>query len=122
MELLIIGVGGIGGAVSRYAIGKYLSQKSALSFPLATFLINVTGAFFLGLLASNMAADPAGILIEKYGFQVGFLGAYTTFSTFTYESIRLMEDGEWLHFFLYTSGSTIAGLLACALGISVTLW
>ncbi|ABZ83760.1 crcb-like protein [Heliomicrobium modesticaldum Ice1] len=119
MEILIIGIGGIAGALSRYAIGKYLSRIAFLSFPTATFLINVTGSFFLGLLAMNMVQHPTGGLIEKYGFQVGFLGAYTTFSTFTYESIRLIEEGEWMIFFLYTAGSTIAGLVACLIGISL---
>lgn len=59
------------------------------------------------------------IIIERYGFQIGFLGAYTTFSTFAYESIRLIEDGEWANFFLYVMGSAAIGLLSCGIGYVV---
>lgn len=117
MELIWIGLGGIGGALTRYSVGIVTARYSSLSFPLATFLINITGAFLLGLSGAHVMQIPAEhTMFERYGFQIGFLGAYTTFSTFGYEAIRLLEDGEWANFFTYVLGSTVIGLLACGLG------
>ncbi len=117
LELILIGIGGICGAIARYVIGLAVARHSSLSFPLGTFIINVTGALLLGMSTAHTAALPlANSVFERCGFQIGFLGAYTTFSTFGYEAIRLVEDGEWRHFFNYVAGSTILGLLACGAG------
>lgn len=118
MELLIIiGLGGIFGALTRFGIGQIISKFYFKSFPLATFWINVTGSFLLGLSASHIAGLPMNqVIFQRYGFQIGFLGAYTTHSTFAYESIRLVESGEWKTFFIYLVGSTSIGLLSCGIG------
>ncbi len=117
MELLIIGAGGVAGALARFGVGRLVGRYYSLTFPLATFLINVTGSFLLGLSAAHTAGLPAGQIVwERYGFQIGFLGAYTTFSTFAYESIRLIEDGEGKQFFIYVAGSVALGVLGCGLG------
>ncbi|TWH52077.1 CrcB family protein [Sporomusa sp. KB1] len=117
MEIFIIGVGGIAGALARYSIGLIVGRHYFMTFPLATFLINITGSFLLGLSVAHIAGLPINrVIIERYGFQIGFLGAYTTHSTFAYESIRLVEDGEWKNFFNYVAGSVIVGLLCCGIG------
>lgn len=117
MELTIIGVGGIGGAVARFGLGQIIGRYFTRTFPLATFLINITGAFLLGFSAAHIAGLPSGqVFIERYGFQIGFLGAFTTHSTFAYESVRLVEAGEWKNFFTYVFGSTAVGILSCGIG------
>jgi len=117
MELIIIGTGGVAGALTRFGIGRLVGRYLPGAFPLATFLINMTGAFLLGLSAAHIAGMPISqVFIERYGFQIGFLGAYTTHSTFAYESIRLVEDGEWKYFFMNVGGSTVVGLLCCGIG------
>lgn len=117
LELIAIGLGGVAGALTRFGLGRLVGKYFPLTFPLATFLINITGSFLLGLSAAHIAGLPISqVIIERYGFQIGFLGAYTTHSTFAYESIRLVEDGEWKSFFLYVIGSTVAGLFSCGIG------
>lgn len=122
MELIIIGVGGIAGALTRFGVGRVVGSYFPITFPLATFLINITGSFLLGFSAAHLAGLPIDqiiidqAIIERYGFQIGFLGAYTTHSTFAYESIRLVEGGEWKNFFLYVGGSTFIGLICCSIG------
>lgn len=120
MELIIIGVGGVCGALARFSLGRVIGKYFPHTFPMGTFLINITGSFLLGLSAAHIMGLPAGqVMIERYGFQIGFLGAYTTHSTFAYESIRLVEDGEWKNFFAYVGGSTIVGLLFCGMGFAL---
>jgi CrcB protein len=117
MELIIIGVGGIAGALMRFSIGQFIGKYYFRTFPLATFLINMTGALLLGFSAAHIAGLPMNqVLFERYGFQIGFLGAYTTHSTFAYESIQLVESGEWKNFFLYLAGTASIGLLSCGIG------
>lgn len=117
MELIIIGVGGVAGALMRFAIGQIVGRYYFRTFPLATFLINMTGSFFLGFSVAHIVGLPANqVLFERFGFQIGFVGAYTTHSTFAYESIQLVESGEWKNFFLYLAGSASIGLLSCGIG------
>lgn len=117
MELIIVGTGGIAGAMARYGVGRVVGRYFPLTFPLATFLINITGSFLLGFSVAHIAGlSVSQVMFERYGFQIGFLGAYTTHSTFAYESIRLVEGGEWKNFFIYVAGSTVVGLLFCGIG------
>ncbi|WP_425058097.1 Putative fluoride ion transporter CrcB [Sporomusa carbonis] len=118
MELIIIiGIGGVAGALTRFGVGQIVGRYYFMRFPLATFLINVTGSFLLGFSAAHISGLPTDhVIIERYGFQIGFLGAYTTHSTFAYESIRLVEDGEWKNFFAYIAGSAIVGVVCCGIG------
>jgi fluoride exporter len=117
MELIIIGIGGVVGALTRFGIGRIVGIYFPSTFPLATFLINITGSFLLGFSTAHIAGLPTGqVIFERYVFQIGFLGAFTTHSTFAYESIRLVEDGDWKTFFMYVAGSTVAGLVCCSIG------
>ncbi len=117
MEIIVIGVGGVAGALMRFGIGQIIGRYYFKRFPLATFLINVTGSFLIGFSTAHIAGlAMSQVAIERYGFQIGFLGAFTTHSTFAYESIQLVEDGEWRNFFSYFLGSAIIGLVSCAIG------
>jgi CrcB protein len=115
-NILIIGIGGFLGAISRYGVALWIGQRWGRNFPLGTFLINVSGSFLIGLLMSlfteRFMVNPQWRLL----FVVGFLGAYTTFSTFEYETGALMKDGEWLIAMLNVVLSVIVGFIALKLG------
>ncbi len=97
MNYLFVGIGGFTGALARYALGLWIGQRWGRSFPLGTFIINVSGSFLIGflmpLLTERLIVNPHWRLF----LVVGFLGAYTTFSTFEYETGALLKDGEWLY-------------------------
>lgn len=117
MEYLYIGLGGIFGALSRYGLSKWVGQRWRGDFPLATFIINITGSFIMGLLyvVFSRAGIEAGFL--KHLTTTGFLGAYTTYSTFSYEIIGLIENGEKSTAIMYFLASLIVGLASVYAGI-----
>lgn len=116
MNILIIGIGGFVGAVSRYGLALWIGQRWGRAFPLGTFVINVSGSFLIGLLMTLMAErftmNPQWRLL----LVVGFLGAYTTFSTFEYETGALLKDGEWTFAMLNIILSVVIGFAALKLG------
>jgi fluoride exporter len=116
MNFLIIGIGGFLGAVARYGVGLWIGRQWGRSFPIGTFVINVSGSFLIGLLMSlfteRFMVNPQWRLLSV----VGFLGAYTTFSTFEYETGALLRDGEWLIAMLNVVLSVIVGFAALKLG------
>ena len=113
-QIWLVGLGGFLGAISRYFLNQYfLSFKL---FPLGTFLVNITGSFFMGLLlGSDWIPDTIRILVGT-----GFLGAYTTFSTFNFELFMLKKNNRKFQFFFYVVSSYIFGILLAYLGYSIT--
>jgi fluoride exporter len=111
-----VGVGGFAGANTRYWLGRGIAGWLGAGFPWNTFVINVTGSFAIGvlltLLTGRLVADPAWRLL----LVVGFLGGYTTFSSYTFEALALAEQGLWLRALLYVLVSNGLGLLAVFLG------
>lgn len=118
-NFLVIAVGGALGALSRYSLGLWISNKWNQGFPLHTFIINVMGAFLLGfiniLLVERYAINP----IWRLGIGVGFLGAFTTFSTFGFETITLIQEGSLYTAMSYTLLSVLIGFAAVAIGIGL---
>ncbi len=116
LNVVIIGIGGFFGAIARYGAALWIGQRWGRSFPLGTFVINVTGSFLIGLLMSlfteRFMVNPQWRLM----LIVGFLGAYTTFSTFEYETGALLKDGEWMIAAVNIVLSVFAGLLALKAG------
>jgi len=116
IDCLIVGLGGFIGAVARYMIALWIGQKWGKSFPLGTFVINVSGSFLIGLLMSlfteRFMVNPQWRLL----LVVGFLGAYTTFSTFEYETGALLRDGEWVISAMNVILSVAAGFAALKTG------
>ena len=116
MKYLMVGIGGFIGANARFIIGTWAAQKWGASFPYGTFIINVTGCFILGLFATLTMRFPWHdnwrLLIA-----IGFVGAYTTFSTFEYESLQLVSEGSLMRAGLNIFGSVILGFLAAFLGV-----
>jgi CrcB protein len=116
MPLLLIGLGGFAGAITRYVIDGAVSERTAGAFPFGTLLINVSGSFILGLLFA-LTTDRAILPAEIRGpVLIGFIGAYTTFSTWMLESHRLAEAGEGSGALVNLAGSLVLGLGAAALG------
>ncbi|MGZ4778209.1 MAG: fluoride efflux transporter CrcB [Thermoanaerobaculia bacterium] len=117
MRFVIVAVGGAAGAVARYAVTLLVAIFWKRDFPLATLLINVSGSFILGLFATfvaeRTAMDPAWRLLVA----TGFVGAYTTFSTFEYETQRLAETGALTWGVVNVLTSVLAGFAAVQLGV-----
>src|SRR5512135_907234 len=115
-NIFIIGIGGFLGAISRYGVALWIGQRWGRNFPLGTFVINVSGSFLIGLLMSlfteRFMVNPQWRLL----LVVGFLGAYTTFSTFEYETGTLVRDGEWLIAGMNVVFSVAVGFIALKLG------
>jgi CrcB protein len=115
---LIIGIGGFIGANARFIFGRMAVQRWGEQFPMGTFLINVSGSFLLGLfatLAMHFAWDDRWRLL----ISVGFLGAFTTFSTFEYESLQLATQGAWLRAGGNMLGSVVCGFVAALMGVAM---
>jgi CrcB protein len=114
-----VGIGGLVGANLRYALGTYVVDRVGQAFPYHTFVINVTGSLAIGvimtLLAQRLVTDPAWRLL----LVVGFLGGYTTFSSYSFEAITLLQHGRWLRAGSYVLGSNALGLAACYAGIVI---
>lgn len=111
MDLVLVGIGGIFGSISRFALGKFITKKTKSFLPIGTFIINITGAFLLGIVSANQKDRSLYLL-----FGDGFLGAYTTFSTFMYEGFNLFKNKEKLNAFIYVSGSLLLGVLGFIAG------
>lgn len=118
-RFLVVAAGGALGAVVRYALGLLIAGMWKREFPLATFLINVSGSFVLGFFvawgAEHAAVDPLWRLLVA----TGFLGAYTTFSTFELETHSLVDSGAIGLALLNVVGSVAAGFLAVFLGMAL---
>lgn len=114
-----IAIGGAFGALARYGVDRWIEQRTETLFPWATFAINVSGCFAAGL-AISVLVDRAGAPTWlTLGVTAGFLAAYTTFSTFAFESYELLELRHVGLAALYAGASVAAGVGAVALGSSV---
>jgi fluoride exporter len=118
--LLAVAAGGFVGAPSRFLVDRLVNRRVDSELPWGTFLINITGSFLLGLLTGLVITHRLGP-VPRALLSTGFCGAYTTFSTFTYETLGLYEDGELLQAALNVGTSVIIGLMAATAGLAVGL-
>lgn len=117
---LLIALGAAAGAVSRWALDGYIQSRHDSAFPWGTFVINTLGSLALGVLLGASAEGEEQVhLLALAG--TGFCGAFTTFSTFAYESVVLAEKGSSGVGVLYVGGSVVAGLAAAFAGWSVAV-
>ncbi len=116
-KYLMVGFGGFLGAIARFWLGGLVSAKMGTRFPYGTFLINCTGSFLLGFVITLLAERTHWSPNWRYLIPIGFIGAYTTFSTFEYETFRVIQDGELLLAFLNVVLSVVVGFLAVWLGV-----
>jgi CrcB protein len=118
MLYLAVALAGAVGAPARYLLDGLVQSRAGGSFPLGTLVVNVTGSFLLGLI-TGLALYHAFPHTPQVILGTGFCGAYTTFSTFTFESARLAEEGERLRALLNVVTSVVGATAAAALGLAV---
>ena len=117
--LFLIGLGGFAGAVARYLLDGRLSAATGGGFPWGTLVINVSGSLAIGLLFALITERTVLPAAWRGPLMIGFLGSYTTFSTLTLESWRMIEDGAWLTAGGNLIGSVALGMLALIAGIAL---
>jgi CrcB protein len=122
MAIWWVGLGGFLGANARYLLGGYISERWGAVFPLGTFVINVTGSFILGFFMAYAQDRPWLEPTARLMFAVGFVGAYTTFSTFEYESMRLIQQRELMLAMVNVFGSLLTGAIAVFAGLALGEW
>jgi len=119
MDYLWVGIGGFLGANARYAMGRLVADRLGSGYPWGTFLVNLTGSVLIGVLLTILldraVADPFWRLV----LVIGFLGGYTTFSSYTFEAVALAMGGKWVAAAIYVLGSNVLGLAACGAGIAL---
>ena len=118
MLLLVIAMGGALGAVARYGLSGWVQSLLETTFPLGTLVVNILGSFLLGLLLP-LFETLAWSAETRTMVTMGFLGAFTTYSTFSYEAVVLLEGGEWSRGGLYIGGSLFLGLGGILAGMAV---
>jgi fluoride exporter len=118
IRVILLSAGGALGTNARYWLGVWMSRWVSPDFPWATFTINVSGSFAIGFLTMALARWLPHPYIRLLVL-IGFLGGYTTFSTFEFDALTLWDRGETRQSFYYTAGSVASGFAAVALGVSL---
>ena len=117
LRFVLIAIFGAVGTLLRYSIQVFTQVQTASTFPWGTLLINLTGCFLLGLIGqvtlNRMMVPPDW----RIAITVGFFGGYTTFSSFGWETAKMLEGGEWLPATGYVAASVVIGLLLSVAGI-----
>src|ERR1700693_3196622 len=117
LKISLIALFGAIGTLARYGLQGVVQVRAGGTFPYGTLLVNLTGCFFLGLVAqftmNRMVISPDW----RVAIAVGFFGGYTTFSSFGWETAKMMEDGEWVRASAYVAASVVAGLFLSVAGI-----
>jgi CrcB protein len=112
LKYVMVGIGGFIGAIARFWLGSYIGGKMGTRFPYGTFVINISGSFLIGLILTILSEKAHWSPNWRYLVPVGFIGAYTTFSTFEYETLRTIQDGQFLIASLNVTLSVLLGFVA----------
>lgn len=118
MTALAVALGGALGALARWGVSDWVHSRTGLQFPWGTLVVNLTGAFLLGL-AYGAFEQVALSDVTRAFLTLGFLGAFTTFSTFSYEAVLLLQGGEAGRALGYLAGSVAAGVVLAVVGLGV---
>jgi CrcB protein len=119
MNLLwYVALGSAVGGASRFALSTFVQQRASSAFPFGTLIVNITGSLILGFVLRYALGSPSVSAEVRALLTTGFCGGYTTFSTFSYESIRLIEDGDYRRAAIYIVLSVAVSLIATFLGIA----
>lgn len=114
MKIFIVLIGGFFGSICRYMVSGWFPSHSG--FPIATMLINIVGCFLLGWLLTTLKSNKNKHLFISLLFGTGFISSFTTFSTFTIETIQLLEDQLYIFAIVYVCASILLGILAAYIG------
>jgi CrcB protein len=118
MTYAAISIGAILGANARYVLGGWVADRLGSAFPWGTFAVNLTGSLLIGLVL-GLAADRTVPWWWRSGLAIGFLGSYTTFSTFSYETITLMRDGSYVAALANAGASLVVSIVAVFAGLAI---
>jgi CrcB protein len=114
-----IAVGAAIGGVARYYLASAIQQRVGATFPWGTLLINVTGSLLLGFIIRYALASPSVSVEMRALLTTGFCGGYTTFSTYSYETATLLEEGQYQRAGVYALGSMVLALAATFVGFTL---
>ena len=119
MTILYIALGGVAGTLSRYGLEGWMQGRSASGFPLGTLTVNLAGSLLLGFIL-RLATGATVITPDvRAGLTIGFCGAFTTMSTFSYESVALLNAGDYLRAALYMGATIVGCIVAVMLGTAL---
>jgi CrcB protein len=118
MIYLLIALGGAIGSVSRYALGSAVQRMTHHNFPLGTLIVNVSGCLLIGVLAKFFMGSQTELPLRAT-LMIGFCGGFTTFSSFTLETLALAQTGAWARAALYVAMSMVICLAATAAGFAI---
>jgi CrcB protein len=113
----MVGLGGFLGSIARFWLGSYITYRMGARFPFGTFVINISGSFLIGLVVTLLGEHAHWSPNLLYFIPIGFIGAYTTFSTFELEAFRSVRTGDVLMALLYVVLSVTLGFMAVWLGV-----
>ena len=117
LRIVLIALFGAAGTLARYGLQGVVQVRTGGTFPYGTLLVNLTGCFLLGLIAqftlNHMVISPDW----RMAIAVGLFGGFTTFSSFGWETAKMMEEGQWMRASVYVGASVIAGLFLSVAGI-----
>lgn len=116
MTYLAISIGAVLGANARFVLGEWVASRAGSAFPYGTLLINVTGSFLVGVVMVAVAETSVAPWWVRPALAIGFLGSYTTFSTFSYETLALVQNGSLGLAAVNVAGSVAAALAGVYLG------
>jgi len=117
LKILLLVVFGIAGTLARYGLQGAVQFRTGSSFPSGTLVVNLLGCFFLGIIG-QFALNHISFSPEwRVGLTIGFFGAFTTFSSFSWETVHLLEDGDWLRATVYVGASVILGIGLLRIGM-----
>jgi CrcB protein len=117
VRLIFLMVFGAAGTLARYGLDGWIQYRAGPGFPFGILTVNVLGCFFLGVVGQfglNHLSMPPDLRI---GLTIGLMGGFTTFSTFGWDSVRMLETGEWSRALIYIGASVLGGLAAMMLGM-----
>jgi CrcB protein len=116
MKYLMVAIGGALGSVLRFWLGSYIGGRLGSRFPYGTFAVNMTGSFLIGMVLTVLAGRTQWSLNWRYLIPIGFIGGYTTFSAFEYETFRLFQDGQMVSAMLNVALSVVIGFAGVWIG------
>jgi CrcB protein len=120
-KLLLVGIGGFFGSISRYGLARIINESMMVKvFPFATFTINVFGSFLLGVVYAMSVKKLGNPEVLSLLLGVGFCGGFTTFSTFAWENMALIEQRNFFESLLYSVASFVVAIIAVWSGFSLT--
>jgi CrcB protein len=122
IDALWIGLGGALGTLARHLIGLWALQHSSAKLPIATLTVNLAGSFAMGLVMQLGASREVLAPRLRLALSTGLLGGFTTYSSFSFESLRYFQSGEWLAGSAYIAGMVLGCLAACAGGVALARW